>query len=60
MTVSLLRQAIRLYRSPYVSKEINRRNQKSWLLAHLRQLETGHVLRGAPVRWGVKQQERNS
>lgn len=31
--ISLLRQAVRIWRSEYATKEINRRNQVAWLRA---------------------------
>lgn len=33
VTMKLMRQAIKNYTSPYVPKQLNRRNQRQWLAA---------------------------
>ena len=54
-SIALLRQAVRLYRSPYVSREVNRRNRISWLRS-IHALGDGWVLAGRKeVSWGAKQ-----
>lgn len=54
-SMALLRQAVRLYRSPYVSREVNRRNRIAWLRS-VHHLGDGWVLAGRKeVTWGAKQ-----
>lgn len=51
---ALLRKAVALFRSEYVSREIRRRNARKWLEA-MDRLGDNHVYRGGTVRWGINQ-----
>ena len=56
-SIALLRQAVRLYRSPYVSREVNRRNRVAWLRS-VAILGDGWVLAGRKeVSWGAKERK---
>lgn len=54
MTIQLMRRAIRLYNSPYVSREVNKRNRLAWL-SSMQMLGDNLILRGAPAKWGHKE-----
>jgi hypothetical protein len=56
-SLSLVKKALRLYASPYASKETRRRNAMKWL-ASVAYLGPSWVLAGRrEVSWGAKQQE---
>ena len=55
-SLSLVKRAIKLYRSPYVSKEVQRANARKWL-ASVAHLGADWLLAGRrEVSWGAKQQ----
>lgn len=56
MTMQLMRRAIRLYNSPYVSRAINKRNRLAWLRS-MQIMGDNLVLRGAPAKWGYSEQQ---
>lgn len=51
MPIALMKRAIALYSSPYVSKETNAHNRRAWLKS-IQHLGPRWVLRGGDVRWG--------
>lgn len=51
MTTALMRRAIQLYRSPYVSRATNKRNRVAWLFA-VQELGPRWVYRNGPAKWG--------
>lgn len=56
-SIALLRQAVRLYSSPYVSREQNKANRVSWLRS-IHALGDGWVLAGRKeVSWGAKERK---
>lgn len=56
-SIALLRQAVKLWTSPYVSREQNKRNRISWLRS-IHALGDGWVLAGRKeVSWGAKERK---
>lgn len=54
-SIALMRKAIRMYSSPYVSREVNRRNRIAWL-SSVDWLGDRWILAGRlEVTWGAKQ-----
>jgi hypothetical protein len=54
-SIAMLRKAIRMYSSPYVSREQNKRNRRKWL-ASVDWLGDRWILAGRrEVTWGAKQ-----
>lgn len=51
MTRALIRRAVRLFSSPYVSRSTNKHNRVQWLRS-VHHLGDRWVLRGGDARWG--------
>lgn len=56
ISFSRLRMAVRLYSSPYVSREQNKRNRREWLRA-VQVVGNAWILAGGKPKWGTKSKE---
>ncbi len=51
-SISLMKQALRLFRGRGIDKATRHRNARKWLVAHA-SLGEGSLLKGATPRWGA-------
>jgi len=56
MTIQLMRQAVRLFRSDLAPRSVRRHNARAWLRS-VELLGPNWALRGGKVKWGIRSQQ---